>query len=202
MALPLLGGAAPVSAQDQWSTGKQWLSARAGFANSNASGSGPGNVGFGAGYATILPSIKVWKASILGGWGLGGYVHYEVLGGFADAKEIEIPITAELVRHFNLNSAYRPYVGLGGGAYFRKTTGTGADINETQPGFYLNFGANASISGDQLLGLDFRVSRVKAVYDPPNPVFGAGSIGRSTAGVLEERMASHWSMKLNWALVR
>jgi hypothetical protein len=198
--LPL--AAAPVSAQDQWSKGKHWLSARAGFANSNASGSGSGNVGFGAGYAMILPSIKIWKASILGGWGLGGYAHYEVLGGFADAKEIEIPVTAELVRHFNLNSSYRPYVGLGGGAYFRKTSGTGADISEVKPGYYLNFGANAPISGSQLVGMDFRVSRVKSIYDPPNPVFGAGSVGRSTAGVLEERMASHWSIKLNWALVR
>ena len=202
--LGLLAAALPAPAradEDPWAPGKQWLSVRAGFANSAVRGSGEGSFGYGFGYSRILRPVKIYKWSSLGGLSLGGYVHHEMLGGFDGAREIEVPATVELVRHFRWNSSYRPYLGLGSGGFYRKTYRTGADIGTVKPGYYVTLGANAPIGGRNLLGFDFRMVRVSAVYDPPNPVFGSGSIKRSTStGANVRQLATHWSAKLNWSL--
>src|SRR5688572_21943741 len=83
LGLSVVAVATPARAQDdQWSRGKEWLSVRAGFANSGVRGTGEGSYGYGFGYSRILQPVKIWKWSILGGYALGGYVHHEMLGGF------------------------------------------------------------------------------------------------------------------------
>jgi hypothetical protein len=192
--------------EDPWATGQQWLSVRAGFANSAVKRSGDGGAGFGFGYSRFFYPLKVRKITLLRNLSFGAYVHYEVLGRIDGATEVEVPATFELVRHLRWKSPYRPYIGLGAGEFYRKTTNTGADVRSIKPGYYLTFGANTQVATRQLLGIDLRLVRVNAVNgtlrDPPNPVFGPGSVSRSEgSGTLKEGSGTHWSVKVNWSLV-
>jgi hypothetical protein len=195
--------ASAASGESPWAPGKQWLSVRAGYANSTVSGSGDAGGGFGFGYARILRSVKLAGKPLLGGWSLGGYVHYEVLGKLGNASEIAVPATVELAKQFHWNSDYRPYLGMGAGAYYHMTYNTGADNRSVDPGFYVVFGANTTVTSKQVLGIDVRLTRVEMVNDPPNPVFGAGSadvVQDANGSHLEKHVGTQWSVKLNWAV--
>jgi hypothetical protein len=189
--------------EDPWAPGTQWMSVRAGFANSSVRGSGDGSAGFGFGYSRVLRPIKLLGHPFFGGSSLGGYVHYEILARMNDATEVEIPVTVELVHHLHWKSPYRPYFGLGGGGFYRKTSNTGADLRVLKRGYYVVFGSNAAINSHQLIGLDVRLVRVEDANVPSNPVFGAGSFSRTettTGFTLKPSAGTHWSVKLNWSL--
>jgi len=121
---------------------------------------------------------------------LGAYVHFDQLGRFGDAAELEIPATAELVRHYQWTSPYlRPYLGVGAGGFYRKLYRSGHDIGRMKPGAYFVFGANSPIDAHHVIGLDARFARVNGDNLVNNPVFGPGKAS-----------ATHWSIKLNYAL--
>ena len=189
--------------QDLWAGGKSWLSLRAGFAANSADGAGDGGIGYGFGFSHMIGPLKIYKWSVLKQFAIGAYVHHEVLSRFGSAAEIEIPLSLELVRHFAWKTPFRPYLGLGGGPFYRKTYRTGDDTRTIKTGGYLTFGANSPIGGHQLLGLDVRLIQVDSSYIPPNPVFGAGSAKASDTAdgiVYEKRSATHWSAKVSYSL--
>lgn len=163
---------------DPWDRGATWLSVRAGCAKAEYDGAANGNLGYGFGF-----SHMVFHA-----WSLGGYAQYDVLGRFGDAAESELPFTLEAARHFKWGSAFHPYVGAGGGAYYHKTYRTGADVSDARKGGYFLMGANTPVSTRGLLGLDVRISIVNGVKGRVNPVFG-----------VEKASTMHWSVKLNWS---
>ena len=178
-------GAPPAAAQgmDPWAAKRQWMSVRAGYAKSAAEGSADGNVGFGFGY-TRFRNTK---------WSYGAHVQVDVLGRFADAYQLEIPWTLEVVRHYRWATAMRPYLGVGAGAFYEKVQGTSQDYGQFSPGTFLVGGSNTALSEHGLLGFDVRVAMVSLDHQD-NPVFG----GDATAGKHQTR-AVHWSAKLNYA---
>jgi hypothetical protein len=176
MALAARAQAQPV---DPWAEDRQWLSLRAGYAKSGVSTAADGNVGAGFAYT------RMGK----GRWSVGAAAHVELLGRFASAAEIEVPITMELARHAGWKTSIRPYLGLGGGAFFHKTYRTGADEAETRPGFYFLGGANTTISDHSMIGLDVRMIFISSASSD-NPVFPN-----------DDEDAVHWSAKLNYSRV-
>lgn len=185
-----------------WDAGSSWLSVRAGYAKNSAEGAGNGGAGYGFGFSHMLGPTPVghWKAlgrrplgflrwTFFKDFSIGAYLHYEVLGRLGSSSEIEMPASVELVRHFRLRTAPRPYAGLGAGPFYRKTYRTGSDQAVVAVGGYLTTGMNLLVAPSQLVGLDLRLARVDARNVPPNPVFGGG-----------ETEATHWSIKLNYAI--
>jgi outer membrane protein W len=200
----LLLAAAPVRAQGSpWDEGRTWMSIRAGYAANRSPSAGHGGAGYGIGFSRMLSPSHVNQWSVLGieplgflhwtlfeHYALGTYTHYDVLGRFGSASEIEIPMTLELTRHFGWKSAAHPYLGVGGGWFYRKSYGTGSDSGRGVRGLYLAGGFNAPIADRQTLGLDVRLARLDSENRPANPVFGAGTA-----------TATHVSIKLNYAIV-
>src|SRR5947207_2360434 len=154
----------------------------------------------------MLAPLKVHKASFFKqGYSLGAYVHHELLGKLGAATEVEVPVTVEMLRHYQWKTALRPYLGLGAGGFYRKTYRTGSDIRSINPGVYVALGANAPIQKGQLLGFDVRIIRLNTENDPVNPVFGAGgSKSRHQAPLPSGRPrnpgALHWSAKINFTM--
>jgi hypothetical protein len=165
--------------QGPWDKGATWLSVRAGYARAAYRSAGPGNAGFGFGVNRMLNPR----------WSFGGYAQYDVLGKFGHAVESEAPFTLELARHYRFGEAFRPYLGVGGGTYYHKNAGTGADLSDPRGGGYLLLGGNTPLDARQLLGIDIRMAVVKGEKDRINPVFG-----------VEKGSTIHWSAKLNWSL--
>src|SRR5262245_30703573 len=190
-------------APSPWSEGRLWMFVRAGYAGSNATNSGDGGAGYGFGFSRMLAPSHTNQWSVFGfkplgflDWtlfkktSLGVSAQYDVISKFGAASEIEIPVTLDLARHFGGKSDLNPYLGLGGGWYYRKSSKTGDDYGRTVPGFYLSGGFNLPIAERQALGLDLRLSMVDGENNPPNPVFGEGSSD-----------AIHVSAKLNYAFI-
>jgi len=169
---------APVSSEgDPWAKGTTWASFRFGYAKSAAEFAPNGNVGFGFAYSKFLSNK----------WALTGSMHYDVLGKFNQATEIEIPFGLDMTRHYKWPTPVRPYLGLGTGLFFHKTTGTDANIGDIRKGVYLTGGINSPISNQSLIGVD-----VRALFEfdaqTDNPVF-----------TNEKSSVLHWSVKLNYA---
>jgi hypothetical protein len=186
LAASLLGLAATSAAAaevDPWATGTEWFSVRGGYAKSSAAGSADGNVGFGFGYTRFHNSK----------WAYGGTAEWDVLGRFGSARELEIPWTLDISRHYKWPVALRPYVGIGLGAYYHQISGTGDDGSKVLPGGYIGTGFNTPISDRGLFGLDVRMNVVRAQAQD-NPVFGS----EATANVHENRVL-HWGVKLGYA---
>jgi hypothetical protein len=206
-AVALVAALAPVriaaAEDDPWARGTNWMTIRGGYAKSTVDGAGNGGAGYGLGYARMLHPVKIWRWTLFSKFSLGGYAHYEVLGKVGSAAEIEIPATAELVRHFDWNSSFHPYLGLGTGPMYRKTYRTGLDARNVAMGYYLTLGGNIPVKRMHLLGADVRIIRVKAVNDPPNPVFGLGAgefdveNGRT---VVKSNKGTHWSAKVGYTV--
>jgi len=203
--------AATALAQDDddspWAPGRNWLSVRAGFAKSNSEGAGNGFLGYGFGFTHMMGPSEDGGWRILKNFGLSFYVQHDVIGRFDRAMEIALPATVELTRYFNWGPTIHPYVGIGGGAVYRKTYRTGDDLRTLKPAYMLSFGANSPVSARGMLGLDVRLLRVDGVNDPPNPVFGIGSYEESStlSGGVEtikiKRETTHWGVKLGYSLV-
>ena len=189
-AAPAIVDAGDQELQSHWGARRNWLSFRAGYAKSGTEDAANGSVGGGIGYSRMISKWKIYKWTLFKRFSLGGYVHVDQLGRFGDAAEIEVPATIELVRHFRWGSPYvRPYVGVGGGAFYRKLYRSGDDIGVMRSGKYLVLGVNSPIDGINVLGLDMRLAKVDATNAGVNPVFGLG-----------DDNATHWSVKLNYAL--
>lgn len=164
--------------QGPWDKSATWLSLRAGYARAAYRTAAPGNVGFGFGVNHMLNAH----------WSFGGYAHYDVLGKFGNSVESEAPFTLELARHYHFGAAFHPYLGVGGGTFYHKNAGTGADLSDPRGGGYLLLGGNTPLDKRQLLGLDIRMAVVKGELGRTNPVFG-----------VEKASTIHWSAKLNWS---
>ena len=202
LALGLLAGAANAK-DDPWAPGASWVSLRAGFANSSVEGTGDGGMGAGFGFSHMLDT---WSG--LDHFSLGGILEYNVTGKFGGASEIVVPASLEFARHFGgERSTLRPYLGIGLGAYSRKLYRTGADTRETRFGFAFTTGANTKMSDHGLLGLDLRLISLRAVNDPPNPVFGSGSGDvvpdprhPTTHTIVEPHNGGIWSIKFTYSV--
>src|SRR2546422_660216 len=110
LAAVLLGlGATCAAAEpvDPWTTGTEWFTVRAGYAKSTAAGAADGNVGFGFAYTRFHNSK----------WAFGGTAEWDVLGRFGSARELEVPWTIEVSRHYKWPATLRPFLALGVGAY-------------------------------------------------------------------------------------
>lgn len=163
-----------------WARGGNWISLRAGYAKMSTPTAANGFVGYGMAYQRNLTSR----------YGLQASVHHEILGAQNLAKEISVPMTVGFVRHMDWKTSLRPYVGAGGGYYFRKYYRSGTDYGGAPAsGWYLNGGFNLPIAERKLFGVDARVSFVDGRAGVRNPVFGD-----------ENESETQWSVKLNWAL--
>jgi len=185
-ALGLLAASA-LSAQevDAWSKGKQWLSVRAGYARSAATGAADGNIGFGFGY-TRVRSTK---------WSFSTAASFEVLGRYGGSSEMEVPWIVEATRHYKWNTPIRPYLGAGVGFYVHKISGTSDDGASVIFGPHLSGGFNTPISDHGLLGFDVRMSSLESDKQQ-NPVFG----GEAVTGEGQSRVV-HWSVKVSHSWV-
>ena len=194
--------AAPVAATDgvmsaddvelrsHWAAGRQWLSFRGGYAKSATTDAANGSVGGGIGYSRMLSKWKLYKWTLFKSFSLGGYAHVEQLGRFGASAELEVPVTVELVRHFRWGSPYvHPYLGLGGGAFYRKLYRSGDDIGVMRSGRYVVLGVNSPVDRTSVLGVDVRLVKLDGTNVRVNPVFGAG-----------DNSASQWSVKVNYAV--
>ncbi len=164
---------------DPWAKGAHWLTLRAGYAKSAVADAADGNVGAGIGF-TALRNSK---------WSFGSSVHWELLGRFGGAAEIEVPWTVELTRHYKWNTPLRPYAGIGAGMYYHKVYRTGADAVDIRPGGFFAIGANTPVSDRSLLGADLRLT-LQTQAESVDPIFPN-----------EESKAMRWSGKLTWSVV-
>jgi hypothetical protein len=178
-------GRASAQSLDPWSKGAEWFTIRAGYAKSVAEGAADGNVGLGFSYARFK-SAK---------WSYGGTVEWNVLGKYADARELEIPWTVEVTRHYKWPTDLRPYLGLGLGAYFHQLSGTGDDGATLEPGGFLSGGFNAPISEHGLFGIDVRMNVVHNSTST-NPVFGSEASGSEA-----QSHVFHWGVKFGYSAV-
>jgi hypothetical protein len=163
-----------------WKDGSRWFSFRAGYAKSLEGGAPNAMAGYGFGLSKML-SDRV---------SLGFFLHHELLGKFGGAAQIEIPITAEYAFHLRWNTALRPYVGMGVGAFYHKIYRSGADRTEMQPAAIFKFGADAPLDGRNLIGIDARLAAVTSDDETVDPVFGKS-----------KPSSLRWSIKLNYSRV-
>lgn len=159
---------APARAADgHWADGRNWVSARVGFAKSGARLATAGSFGYGFGYTWFLADNVAWSTS----------VGHDLLSRYGPAAIIEVPITTEFTRHFQWTSQTRPYLGVGFGAIYHKTYRTGADESGFRQGIYAATGANAALSPGGLIGLDIRwmLQQDTRSLNPTFPNFDASS---------------------------
>jgi hypothetical protein len=165
-----------------WDQGALWVTMRAGFNRAAYRTAAEGNAGFGFGFTRMYNPA----------WSLSGVAERQVLGKFADASEIEMPLTLELDRHFNWNPNFRPFVGFGGGTYYHKFAGTTADHSDVRWGALFALGANAVVGPHSMLGLEARAASVNirgTNTQPVNPVFGT-----------QDRTTGRFGLKLTWSV--
>lgn len=189
---------------DPWDAGSNWMNVRVGFAQTDVAGAGDRGLGYGVGFRHLLSPSRVNEWEVLGlkplgflhwtlfrRWSIGGFAEFNVISRYGDAKEIEVPAAVELTRYIGKGKgSAKPYIGFGGGPFYRKTSGTGQDFSNVKFAGFLNGGIDAPVAKHQMLGFDVRMARAANENDPPNPVFGAG-----------QSEASHWSYKLTYSIV-
>lgn len=158
-----------------------WLSFRFGYAKRSGDLNGDGYVGYGIGYTRMINSKYAFAAG----------VGHDVVGHFGPQLDIAVPFAAEFQRHYKWNSSIRPFVGIGGGYYFRKFYRTGTDYNTTTTGGpHFSFGFTSAIDAKHVIGLETRVARIQGREGITNPTFGPGTAHETI-----------WTIKLSWALV-
>jgi hypothetical protein len=165
-----------------WARGANWMGFTAGYARAGGKSAGDALGGYGVTYTHMLSNR----------WSFGAQIRHEVLGHLGNSYEMSVPMTAEFTRHYKWKTAFRPYLGIGGGYYFHKYTRTGSDYTGSPGGgWHLSFGNNLPLDDRHLLGLDARVGFVRGRGENVvNPVFGP-----------EKETMTQWSVKLNWAIV-
>lgn len=172
--------AAPTrAADDPWSEDAHWVSVRAGFARSGARFAPDGAYGYGFGYTWFLAKEVAWSAT----------VQRDHLGRYADAGEVEVPVTVEFTKHFRFSAPARPYLGAGWGGIYHKIYRTGADESGFRQGLYLAAGGNSMLNAGSLIGLDVRMMLEQDTRSI-NPTFPNGAAG-----------TTHWSIKLSYSRV-
>jgi hypothetical protein len=181
LAVGVLAAAAARADDNPWAPGANWMYLRAGY--------------------FLKPSkVSDWKVlgieplgflpwTLFKSWSVGGFVEYDVMGRFGTASDIEMPAAIELTRHMRWKSAAKPYLTFGVGPFFRKLYHTGSDFSRVRTSGFIASGFDAPVGSHQMLGFDVRMARVMSENKPVNPVFGAG-----------QQEASHWSMKLAYAI--
>jgi hypothetical protein len=168
------------SLDDPWQKGASWTTFRVGYAKSLDGGAPNAMAGFGFGFSRML-SERI---------SLGIFIHDELLGKFGSAAEMEIPITAEYAYAIKWNTALRPYVGMGLGAFYHKIYRSGADRTDLLPATVFKFGADAPLDAHNVLGIDARVAWVGNDDETVDPVFGKPS-----------PTSERWSVKLCYSRV-
>ena len=171
-------GAAPI--EGPWQKGASWTTFRVGYAKSLESGAPNGMAGFGFGFSRMMSD----RVSV------GVFVHDELLGKFGGSAQIEIPITAEYAYAIQWNTALKPYVGVGVGAFYHKIYRSGADRTDLLPGLVLKFGADTPLDQHNVLGIDARAAFVGNDDETNDPVFGTG-----------DPTSVRWSVKLCYSRV-
>jgi hypothetical protein len=158
-----------------------WLSFRFGYAKRTGDLNGDGYVGYGIGYTRMISSKYAFAAG----------VGHDIVGHFGPQIDIAVPFVAEFQRHYKWNSSVRPFVGLGGGYYFRKYYRTGTEYNTTTTGGpHLSFGFTSALDAKHVIGLETRVARIGGRPGITNPTFGP-----------EKDHETIWTIKVSWALV-
>ncbi|MBI1798267.1 MAG: hypothetical protein HYR73_01105 [Candidatus Eisenbacteria bacterium] len=164
-----------------WDKGATWVTLRLGFADALYGQSGPGSVGAGFGFSRMLSRQ----------WALSGMAERNTVGQFGEARESEIPFTIELDRHINMGPTFRPYFGFGGGTFYHKFSGTGADRSDVMGAGLVAIGGNIVVSPHSMVGLDLRMAFVSALGGtlPPDPVFGE-----------QPATGAHLGLKATWSI--
>lgn len=161
--------------------GANWVSLRLGYAKRIGDRAGQGLVGYGVG----------WQHMLSRRWAFAAGVSHDVVGHFAQHVDVAVPFTAELQRHFGWKSSARPYVGVGGGYYFRKYYRTAAEYNtQTAGGMHVSVGIAARVGDHNALGIEARGARVQSKQGVTNPTFGTS-----------EDSETLWTVKGTWSLV-
>ncbi|MEK7331340.1 MAG: hypothetical protein AAB113_11125 [Candidatus Eisenbacteria bacterium] len=167
------------AADDAWSDDACWISVRAGSARSGARFAPDGAFGYGFGYTWFLAKEVAWSAN----------VQHDLLGRYARAAEIEVPMTVEFTKHFRFSAPARPYLGAGWGAIYHKSYRTGADESGFRQGLYLATGGNAVLNAGSLIGVDVRLMLEQDTRSI-NPTFPNA-----------EASSTNWSVKLSYSRV-
>ncbi|HEY6193691.1 MAG TPA: hypothetical protein VI504_01500 [Candidatus Eisenbacteria bacterium] len=158
-----------------------WLSFRFGYAKRSGDLTGDGLVGYGIGFQHMLSRKYAFAA------GAG----QDIVGHFGGQLDEAVPFTGEFQRHYKWNTAVRPYVGIGGGFYLRKTYRTQGEYNTTTTGGpHLSLGFTSALDERHVIGFEARVASLKGRPGIVNPTFGPG-----------EDTETIWTAKLIWALV-
>jgi hypothetical protein len=164
-----------------YAKGANWLQLRFGYANRTGDLSGDGSLGYGVAYTHMLSNRAAFAA------GIGR----DVVGHFANQIDEAVPITGEFQRFFKMGGEMRPYIGVGGGFYFRKFYRTGSEYNTTTTGGgHVSLGLTSQIDDKHVIGFETRVAWLAGRPGVVNPTFGPG---QSTETI--------WTAKLTWALV-
>ena len=158
-----------------------WLTFRFGYAKRTGDLTGDGFVGYGVGYQHMITKKYAFAAN----------VGHDVVGHFQNQLDEAFPFTGEFQRHFKWDTALRPFVGLGGGYYLRKSYRTGNDYNTTATGgAHLSLGFTSDLDLHHVVGVEARVARLTGRPGVVNPTFGPGTDSETI-----------WTVKLIWGLV-
>ena len=161
--------------------GANWLGLRAGYAKRSGESSGQGLVGYGIQYQRMLSNKYAFAV------GTG----HDVVGHFQSQTDHAVPFTAEFQRHFRWKGATQPYVGLGGGYYYRKFYRTDSEYNtHTTGGAHVSVGFNSALGDRHVIGIEGRGARLQGRAGITNPTFG-----------ISDDSEAIWTLKATWALV-
>ena len=164
-----------------YAKGSNWISLRFGYAKRTGDLNGDGLVGYGVGYQHMIDNRYAFAA------GAG----HDIVGHFAGRLDEAVPFTAEFQRHFNWKSSVRPFVGVGGGFYFRKAYRTGIDYTTTTTGGpHLSIGFTSALDDAHAIGFETRIARIQGRPGVVNTTFGPGEVTETI-----------WTAKISWALV-
>ncbi|MEY4071596.1 MAG: hypothetical protein RL721_2210 [Candidatus Eisenbacteria bacterium] len=162
-----------------YAKGTNWVSARFGWNDRTGERNGDGLYGYGIGYQRMMSPRYAFAAG----------VSHDIVGRFGDRHDVMVPMTAEFQRHFRWKGALRPYVGAGGGYYFRKLDRTANDHDSyTTSGAHLSLGFTSTLDASHLIGLEVRAALLNGRPGLMNPTFGAGTFDETV-----------WSVKASYA---
>jgi hypothetical protein len=164
-----------------YAQGASWLSFRFGWTKRAEDLSGSGLVGYGVGYQRMLRRNYAFAARI----------DHDIVGHYGGDVDISVPFTGEFQRHFGGKASARPYLGLGGGYYYRKAYRTGLEYTTTvTSGVHISAGIISPVSERNVVGFDLRMAFVDGREGVNNPTFGTSQATETL-----------WSAKVSWALV-
>ena len=150
-----------------YTRGTNWLSARFGWSKRASEVNGDGLIGYGLQYQRMLNNRDAFAVG----------VDRDIVGHFGRQIDQAVPFTVEFERHYRWKTAVRPFVGVGGGYYFRKAYGTSTDYGTyTTGGAHLTLGFTSALDDRHILGVQARMARVKGRGDTVvDPTFGPGA---------------------------